>query len=160
LGPVKAVATINGHTRTVLRFDGRALLEVPRRASSYGTLFVVFTTTSKAGPGQRLLGWEDADVGMHGLGLLVEPAGRLHVIVRNNGKAGDVSDTRPNKGFETVCVTWGPKGTALYCNGVVASTHKGIDGLSSDPAITSLKIGGPGSGKAERFRGDVAEIRV
>ena len=40
------------------------------------------------------------------------------------------------------------------------ATSKAIDGISSDPKITSLKIGGPGSGGSPRFHGDIAELRV
>src|SRR6185437_15151416 len=42
VGPVKATVTINGRDRTVLRFDGRSLLEVPRTVPPAGGLFVVF----------------------------------------------------------------------------------------------------------------------
>jgi hypothetical protein len=45
-------------------------------------------------------------------------------------------------------------------NGVEITNPKSIDGISSDPRITSLKIGGPGSGGSPRFHGDIAEIRV
>ena len=63
-------------------------------------------------------------------------------------------------GFETLCLTWGSDGTTLRRNGIAASSHKGIDGLSSDPKITALNIGGPGSGSSPRFTGDIAELRV
>jgi hypothetical protein len=160
VGPVKTTATIDGHTRAVLRFDGNALLETPRRPPPAGSLFVVFQTAAKASPGRRLVGWEDSDVGKHGLGLMTDPGTGLHAILRNNGRSGDLVDKRPAKGFETVCITWGPKGSTLHRNGAVAGAQKGIDGVSSDPGIAALKIGGPGSGNAPRFHGDVAEIRV
>ncbi len=159
-GPVKTTATINGHTKTVLRFDGNALLEAPRRAPPVGSLFVVFQTAAKAGAGRRLVGWEDSAVGKHGLGLMTDADGSWHAIVRNNGQDGDLVDKHPTAGFETVCITWGSTGTTLHRNGTAAGTKKGLDGLSSDPGIASLKIGGPGSGNAPRFQGDVAEIRV
>jgi hypothetical protein len=106
------------------------------------------------------VGWEDSEVGKHGLGVFVEPGGGLAAVVRNQGQVGDVRDAGPVQGFQTVCVTWGPDGTFLYRNGKPAGTRKGIDGLSSDPAITSLVLGGPGSGKGRKFRGDLAEVRV
>jgi hypothetical protein len=159
VGPVKTTATIDGHTKTVLRFDGNALLEAPRRPPPAGSLFVVFQTAAKASPGRRLVGWEDSDVGKHGLGLLTDPGG-LQAILRNNGRAADVVDKHPAEGFETVCITWGPEGSTLHRNGAAAGANNGIDGLSSDPSIATLKIGGPGSGNAPRFRGDVAEIRA
>jgi hypothetical protein len=159
-GPLKTSATINGHTKTVLRFDGRALLEAPRRGPPNGSLFAVFQTASTASAGQRLVGWEDSSVGKHGLGLMADPDGRLHAILRNNGRAGDLVDARRRTSFEIVCVTWGPGGTTMHRDGEAAGAQKGIARISSDPAIATLKVGGPGSGGSSRFRGDVAEIRV
>jgi hypothetical protein len=159
-GPVRAGATINGHPKTVLRFDGTALVEVPGRAPPRGSLFVVFRNASTARAGQRLVGWEDADVGRHGLGLMADPGGRLHAILRNNGQAGDLVDARRAEGFEVVCVNWGPGGATLHRNGTAAGSTNAIAGISSDPAIAALRVGGPGSGGSPWFRGDVAEVRV
>ena len=158
--PLRNSVSINGHARSVLRFDGKALLELPRRVPSTGSLFVVFKIAETAGPGQRLLGWEDADAGKHGLGLMPEPGGRLHAILRNNGQTGDLVDTHPTSGFELVCVTWGLQGTTLHRNGAAAGSGKGVDALSCDPAVAALRLGGPGSGGSRQFQGDLAEIRV
>jgi hypothetical protein len=159
-GPVRTTAVINGHTRPVLRFDGKSVLQAPRRSPSGGSLFVVFQNAAKAAAGQRLVGWEDSDVGQHGLGLLCDPDGRLQVVLRNNGQSGDIVDARRPADFEVVCVSWGPDGTTLHRDGKAAGAQKGISAISSDPGIPSLRIGGPGSGGSGRFQGDVAEIRV
>jgi hypothetical protein len=159
-GPVKTSAAINGHTKTVLRFDGQALLEAPRRAPPTGSLLVVYQTAGTGSPGQRLVGWEDSDVGKHGLGLMLDPGGRLHAILRNNGQSGDLIDARRTGDFEIVSVTWGPGGTTLHRNGTAAGAQKGMAAVSSDPGIAALRVGGPGSGGSPRFRGDVAEVRV
>ncbi len=53
--PVKATAMVGGHTKAVLRFDGNALLEAPRRLPPVGSLFVVFRNTATTGPGRRLV---------------------------------------------------------------------------------------------------------
>ncbi len=159
-GPVRTKVTINGHPKDVLRFDGQALLESRRLVPSIGSLFVVFQSAKTGAAGQRLLGWEDSDVGKHGLSLMPEPGGALRAILRNHGQAGDLVDARPTKGFEIVCVTWGPNGTTLHRDGVAAGSSKGIVTVSSDPRILALHLGGPGSGSSPRFRGDVAEIRV
>ena len=66
----------------------------------------------------------------------------------------------PTAGFELVCVTWGSRGATLHRNGTAAGSQKGIDALSSDPAVAALRLGGPGSGGSPRFQGDLAEIRV
>ena len=108
-GPVKTTATINGHTKAVLRFDGHSLLESPRTVPPNGSLFVVFQVAKTAAASQRLLGWEDSDVGQHGLSLMPDPGGSLRAILRNRGQSGDIADTRPASGFEIVCVTWGPQ---------------------------------------------------
>jgi hypothetical protein len=158
-GPTRVEAVINGHAKTVLRFDGHSLMEVPRRASPTGSLFVVFRTSETGGGSQRLVGWEDSDVGKHGLGLLVDPKGPLQAILRNDGRSGDLVDPVRAEGFEVACVTWGAGGTALDRNGATVA-GKGIESVSSDPGIASLHIGGPGSGGGARFRGDLAEIRV
>ncbi len=127
-GPCKASTEINGHARPVLRFDAEALLELPRIVPSAGSLFVVFRTADTGGAAsQRLLGWEDSDTGKHGLGLMPDPKGRLHVILRNNGRSGDLVDSRPPAGFELVCVTWGPRGATLHRNGAAAGSHTDFD---------------------------------
>jgi hypothetical protein len=59
-----------------------------------------------------------------------------------------------------VSLGWGPRGTTLHRNGAAAGTGRGITAVSSDPAIGSLRVGGPGSGGSPRFQGDVAELRV
>ncbi len=124
-GPLKTSATIDGHTKTVLHFDGRSLLEAPRRGPPNGSLFAVFQTASTAIAGQRLVGWEDSSVGKHGLGMMVDPDGRLHAVLRNNGQAGDLVDARRRTSFEIVCVTWGPGGTAMHRDGGAAGGKKG-----------------------------------
>jgi hypothetical protein len=158
--PVKASAAIGGNTKPVLHFGGQSVMQVPRRVPPSGNLFAVFRTAATAVGGQRLVGWEDSSVGRHGLGLIAEPSGRLHAVLRNNGQSGDLVDARRVEGFQIVCVTWGPGGTTLHRGGAAAGAGKAIDGVSSDPAIAALHIGGPGSGGSPRFRGDIAEVRV
>ena len=159
-GPIKTTAMIGTHIKPVLRFDGKALLSVPGSVPPVGSLFIVFQTASTAPPGGRLLGWEDSNIGQHGLGLMTDPSGRLHAILRQHGKSGDLADSGKPAGFETLCLTWGPGGTTLRRNGGATASQKEIDAVSSDPGITTLKIGGPGSGGSPRFCGDVAEVRV
>ena len=157
--PLSTTTKIGDHIKTVVRFDGQAVLAADRPVPPAGSLFVVFRLADQARAGERIVGWEDADRGQHGLGLMTDPSGRLHAILRKDGQSGDlVSQTKPN-GFETVCITWGSGGTTMCRNGVEASS-KTIDGLSSDPKIASLTIGGPGSGNSLRFSGDIAEMRV
>ena len=115
---------------------------------------------STARPGQRLLGWEDADAGKHGLGLMVEPGGRLHAILRNNGQAGDLVDAHPAAGFELVCVTWGSRGRDAAPQRHGGRSRKGRRCPLLRPGVAALRLGGPGSGGSPRFRGDLAEIRV
>ncbi len=158
--PIKTTTKIGDHTKPVIRFDGQSVLDVPRPVPPVGSLFVVFRTSPTARPGGRLIGWEDSNTGKHGLGVMTDPSGRLHAVLRNNGESGDIVDSTKPGGFETVCVTWGPSGTTMRRNGVETTAPKKIDGLSSDPRITALKIGGPGSGSSPRFHGDLAELRV
>ncbi|HEY2839715.1 MAG TPA: DUF1549 domain-containing protein, partial [Pirellulales bacterium] len=160
LAPIKTTAMIDGRPKPVVRFDGESLLECQRAVPPAGTLFVVFQTASNARGGERIVGWEDADFGQHGVGLMVDPGGALHAILRKNGQSGDIVDPCRPADFETVCVSWGANGTRLRRNGVETATPKGIDCVSSDPKIVSLKLGGPGSGSSPRFHGCIAEIRV
>ncbi len=158
--PVKTTVTIDGHTKTVLRFDGQSVLEAPRTVPPVGSLAIVFQTAPTARSGERIIGWEDADIGKHGLGLMTDAGGRLHAILRKDGQSGDLVSTTKPTGFETVCITWGPGGAIMRRNGVEITNPKSIDGISSDPKINALEIGGPGSGGSPRFHGDIAEIRV
>jgi hypothetical protein len=159
-GPMRTTAEINGHVKPVLRFDGKSLLQAPRRSPPAGSLFVVYQSSAKAAGGQRLVGWEDSDVGQHGVGLMCDPNGRIQAVLRNNGQPGDIVDARRQAGFETVCLSWGPDGTTLFRDGKSAGHQKNITAISSDPGISSMKVGGPGSGSSGRFQGDIAEIRV
>ena len=159
-GPLKSSTDINGHARAVLRFDGHALLELPRKVPSTGSLFVVYRPADMGSASQRLLGWEDSDTGKHGLGLMTDPKGRLHAILRNDGRSGDLVDARAPAGFELACVTWGQRGTTLHRNGSAAGSQKGVEAVSSDMSIAALRLGGPGSGRSPRYRGDLAEVRV
>ena len=54
---------------------------VPARAPAPGARGTAACSSSsgpptRSRPGQRLLGWEDSDIGKHGLGLMLEPGGR------------------------------------------------------------------------------------
>ena len=141
----------------------RRCWKLPLTVPPNGSLFVVCQVAKTTVSGQRLVGWEDAAVGKHGLGLMLEPDGRLHAILRNNGQSGDLTSGRRVDGapsFEIICVSWGPNGTTLHRNGIAAGSQKTITAISSDPGIAALRLGGPGSGSSPRFRGDVAEIRV
>jgi hypothetical protein len=159
-GPLKTTARINGRERPVVRFSGE-LLEARRSVPPAGSLFVVYTPSPTGKPGQRLVGWEDSAVGQHGLGVMLDAAGNLHAILRNNGASGDIVHARTTKGeFEILSVTWGEDGTTLHRGRAAAGASKTVRSVSSDPAIKVLRIGGPGSGGAPRFQGDVAEIRV
>jgi hypothetical protein len=158
--PLKVETTINGQTKTVLRFNGQSVLETPGSTAPEGGLFVVYRAAENGNTGNRLIGWEDSDVGKHGLGLMLAANGRLHVVMRNNGNSGDIVSDNKSSNFEIVSLNWGRDGAHLHRNGTAAGKANGIKSVSSDPAISSLHIGGPGSGGAPRFRGDIAEIRV
>ncbi len=160
-GPIRTSAVINGQARTVLRFDGNALLELPRRVPSTGSLFVVFKLADKSGPGQRLLGWEDSDAGKHGLGLMLEPGGRLHAILRNNGQSGDLVDSHPTPGFELVSRHLGfARHDARTATGRRPVPRKGL--MPSPLTRQSPPCGWEGRAPAAApdSEGDLAEIRV
>lgn len=161
-GPFLTNVTVNDRARAVLRFAGQELLELPQPASSAGTLFLVYRAADPAASGQRVVGWEDSDTGRHGLGLMLTPGGGLHAIVRQDGANGDTvaPGSTNSTAFESVCLTWGKSGTRLYRSGQRLGTNGAVTGISADPGIKSLRIGGPGSGAAARFQGDLAEIRL
>ena len=158
-GPTKVEVAIEGNNKPVIRFDGKVQLAAPRQVPATGSLFVVFRADDLATSGQRLVGWEDSDVGQHGVGLMPDPKGPFRAVLRNAGKPGDLVDDAHSKGFEVACVTWGEGGMTLHRKGKTV-VQKGIESVSSDPNIKALHIGGPGSGGGPRFRGDIAEIRV
>lgn len=163
--PVITTIRINETERAVLRFSGNELLQAPGIVPATGSLFVVFRSDPAGVPNQRLIGWEDAAVGQHGLGIMTDGAGAVHAILRRNGANGDVVVPAPTpvparSEFQVLCLTWGPDGVAVHRNGQSVGKSQGIDSISSDPAITSLRIGGPGSGSSPRFQGDLAELRI
>ena len=163
--PAISTVVVEGQPRTVLHFSGKELLQVSETVPAVGSLIVVFRPDPAGPAGQRLIGWEDASVGQHGIGIMTDGAGALHAIVRRNGANGDVVVPAPTPGpdqpaFQIVCITWGPDGVKVHRNGQAVGSNKGIDSVSSDPAIAALRIGGPGSGSSPRFQGDLAELRV
>lgn len=163
--PTYATVSMHGRDRSVLHFSGDELLQVPVTVPAAGSVFVVFKPDPGGPDGQRLIGWEDASVGQHGLGIMTNAAGAVQAILRRNGASGDVSIPAPASidampSFQILSITWGPDGVSVYRQGVAVGHNKGIDQVSSDPAITALRIGGPGSGQSPRFRGCVAELRV
>ncbi|MFN9373184.1 MAG: DUF1553 domain-containing protein [Planctomycetaceae bacterium] len=160
-GPVRHVEEFAGRQRPVIRFNGQSLLKVAQRVPEVGSLFVVFRPDTAGEGGQRLLGWEDSAVGRHGLGLMISPQGAVHVIVRNQGGAGDVMIPPPEgPGPQLLSLTWGPEGVRVYRNRTEVGINKGLTAVSPDPGIVELTLGGPGSGSAPRFRGDLCELRV
>ncbi len=161
-GPVMSTEMIHGHARPVIRFDGESVLQSPRTVPLTGALFAVFRPDVAVGAGTRIIGWEDSAVGQHGLGLMPNAAGGLHAILRRAGASGDIVAPVPsnNSEFQLISLTWGSGGVALFRNGEAIGTNKMIDSVSSDPAIAALRIGGPGSGAGQRFRGDLCELRV
>jgi hypothetical protein len=160
-GPLKTTAVLAGNAKPVLRFDGKESLQVPHAVPATGSLFLVFKSADYATAGRRLVGWEDSDVGKHGLGLMVNPGSGLHAILRNEAKNGDIAHSRTGAtGFELVSLTWGSRGVTLYRDGKASGANASIDSVSSDPAIPALRIGGPGSGSSPWFQGELAEVRV
>ncbi|HEV3343823.1 MAG TPA: DUF1553 domain-containing protein, partial [Pirellulales bacterium] len=160
-GPRLATTTIGGHSRPVLRFQGQESLESPCTVPAVGALFVVFRPDASAEGGQRLVGWEDSSVGRHGLGVMPDAAGACQGILRCDGASGDVTVPAPAAPeFQLLTITWGPSGVEAHRDGSLVATNKAIQAVSSDPQITALRIGGPGSGAAARFRGELAELRV
>ena len=158
--PVKTTVRIGEHSKTVLRFDGKSVLEAPRTAPPNGTLFVVYQPATLARSGERVVGWEDADVG----------AARHRPDDEPERPAARESSARTGKSatYSTPASRPGSRRSAhLGARRHVTSpqrvrAHGGTDstGVSSDPKITSLKIGGPGSGGSPHFTGDIAELRV
>ncbi len=160
--PTLATAVIGGREQPVVRFDGSAILAAGREVPAVGAVMALFRPAADAAPGQRLLGWEDAAVGQHGVGLIAEKTGALHAILRRGSGNGDVVVGPPPEpaGFQLVTLTWGPGGTKLFRNGELAGSNAGLEAVSSAPDIGGLRIGGAGSGAGPSFRGDLAELRV
>ena len=159
-GPKMATAMIHGALRPVIRFDGGAMLQAPRSVPARGALFAVFRPDANAA-GTRLVGWEDSAGGQHGVGLMPTADGGLHAVLRRAGASGDVvAAAGGSSDFQLISLTWGTNGVALFRNGEAVGSNPALDCVSVDPEITALHIGGPGSGVAGRFRGDLCELRV
>ena len=160
--PLVCQAMIGGRERPMLRFDGRAILAAAHEVPGVGSLTALFRAADDAQPGQRLVGWEDAAVGHHGVGLIAERSGALHAILRKGGANGDVVVAAPATPpeFQLVTLAWGPGGTKLYRNGDLVGSSMTIDSVSTAADIKSIRIGGAGSGAGPSFRGDLAELRI
>lgn len=158
--PCLTTATIGGWTRPVLRFEGRETLQFPGTVPVVGSLLVVFRADANA-ESQRLVGWEDSSVGRHGLGVSPDATGGVQGFLRRDGASGDVAvPALPTPEFQLLTITWGPGGVEAYRDGLLVVTNSTIQAVSSDPQITTLRVGGPGSGGAPQFRGELAELRV
>ena len=163
--PEQAPVMIANQSRTLLHFSGKELLELPGKVPATGTLIVAFRPDPSGPAGQRLIGWEDAAVGQHGLGVMSDGTGALQIIVRRNGASGDVvvpalADVDVRASIQVLAIVWGPGGVVVFRNGEKIGANPAIEDLSADPAITALRIGGPGSGESPKFHGDLAELRV
>lgn len=158
-GPKLDSVDLPGCSQRVMRYDGKVALRLPQAMPPAGTFVAFFRPASNAS-GTRLVGWEDAAVGQHGVGLMMREGGGLHAIIRRNGASGDIVSGDGNLDWQLATLTWGAGGTTLYRNGILAGSNAAIDSASADPAITALQIGGPGSSQGLRFVGDLAEIRV
>ena len=160
--PLVCQAIIGGRERPMLRFDGRAILAAAHEVPAVGSLTALFRAADDAQPGQRLVGWEDAAVGHHGVGLIAARSGALHAILRKGGANGDVVVAAPATPpeFQLVTLAWGPGGTKLYRNGDLVGSSMTIDSVSTAADIKSIRIGGAGSGAGPSFRGDLAELRI
>ena len=160
--PLVCQAMIGGRERPMLRFDGRAILAAAHEVPGVGSLTALFRAADDAQPGQRLVGWEDAAVGHHGVGLIAARSGALHAILRKGGANGDVVVAAPATPpeFQLVTLAWGPGGTKLYRNGDLVGSSMTIDSVSTAADIKSIRIGGAGSGAGPSFRGDLAELRI
>ena len=161
-GPSIGRAIIGGREQPVVRFDGSALLAAGREVPAVGAMTVLFRPADDGEPGQRLVGWEDAATGQHGVGLIAEKSGALHAILRRGSGNGDivVGPVAEPRGFQLVTLTWGPGGTKLFRHGELAGSSTAIASVSKAADIRALRIGGAGSGAGPSFRGDVAELRV
>ena len=160
LGPTRVVAKMGERERPVMRFSGKESLLAPRVATATGSLVVLFRAGGEAS-GRRLIGWEDSDVGKHGLGLLTGPAGEIRAVLRREGANGDiVAPPLAAPGFQLITLSWGPGGVTLFRDGQRIGSNTAIEEVSLDPEIKSLRIGGPGSGGAGGFIGDLAELRL
>ena len=160
--PLVCQAMIGGRERPMLRFDGRAILAAAHEVPGVGSLTALFRAADDAQPGQRLIGWEDAAVGHHGVGLIAERSGSLHAILRKGAANGDVVVAAPATPpeFQLVTLAWGPGGTKLFRNGDLVGSSMTIDSVSTAADIKSIRIGGAGSGAGPSFRGDLAELRI
>jgi cytochrome c551/c552 len=160
--PFVCQAMIGGRERPVLRFDGGAILAAAHDVPAVGSLTALFRAADNVQPGQRLVGWEDAAVGHHGVGLIAERSGTLHAILRKGGANGDVVVAAPATPpeFQLVTLAWGPGGTKLFRNGELVGASMAIDSVSTAADIKALRIGGAGSGAGPSFRGDLAELRI
>ena len=159
-GPVRATAAIDGRPRAVLRFDGRCLLEAPRAVPPSGSLFVVFQTADGSDPA---IGWSAGRIPTSASTVWASCRSRATGCRRSSARTARPATwpmPAPRSGVRDRLRHLGPGRHDVASQRHGAGSQKGIDGVSSDPGIVALRIGGPGSGSSARFRGELAELRV
>ena len=93
-GPRQITVAINRQPREVLEFRGQESLQALQPPPLVGSLFLVYGRSDLAQGGERIVGWEDSRVGLHGLGLQPEGRTAIRAILRNRGASGDVLSER------------------------------------------------------------------
>ena len=124
------------------------MLELPRKVPSTGSVFVVYRPADTGSPNQRLLGWEDSDAGKHGIGLMPDPDGRLHAILRNDGRSGDLVDAHASRQFRARLRHLGLARHDIAPQRGGGRVAKRDRGRIVGPGVAALRLGGPGSGAA------------
>ena len=160
-GPLKSSAEINGHARTVLRFDGEALLAFPRRVpvDRQPVRRLPAVGHGQPGPAPARLGRFRRRQARARPACSNPAAACTRSSATTASRATWSIRTRPRVSSSSASPG------AREARRCIATERrpvrrKGVDALSSDPAVAALRLGGPGSGGSPRFQGELAEIRV
>ena len=118
-GPLSTTTTINGYTKTVLRFDGEStLLGAPLTGPASGSVFLVFNNAGGGSNERVVFGWEEHQTTYNGVSVV--PANvdsQAYVSFRQQPEnAADCWLPMPGVGstWEIWGFTWGPSGTNVY----------------------------------------------
>ncbi len=163
-GPDYVMASISPTAiRPVLRFDGtNDLLGATAPVPSSGSMFLAFNKRGIID--DRLVGWEDSNVGKHGIGIQPNHGNRPNIIARQNFRVADLWGNGPavRTTYEVWGFSWGSTGVHLYrkAYGGSGTWDDNATAVSVTSGRIPLRIGGPGTGSRPRFNGDLAALRV
>lgn len=98
---------VNGHDHPLLAFSGQQILRASQYVPPVGSVFLVYGKPLPPAGAERVIGWEDAEGGVHGVGLQPGVDHSLLAVLRKQGVTGDVTSNRREPIPDTLSIRQG-----------------------------------------------------